>query len=102
MCSTMKYGLKEMRLNHLHLLRRQTTINIPKMKFPKKYTEIIKKYKNKTPEEKAKIENDFIKDINDKDSEFYSPMMANMNEHELRAMLRMMPSLIDTGDDNDD
>ncbi|EVZ83787.1 hypothetical protein U392_02557, partial [Staphylococcus aureus H34245] len=24
------------------------------------------------------------------------------NEHELRAMLRMMPSLIDTGDDNDD
>ncbi|EUH92801.1 DUF7366 family protein, partial [Staphylococcus aureus] len=37
-----------------------------------------------------------------KDSEFYSPMMANMNEHELRAMLRMMPSLIDTGDDNDD
>ncbi|EWI69641.1 DUF7366 family protein, partial [Staphylococcus aureus] len=22
--------------------------------------------------------------------------------HELRAMLRMMPSLIDTGDDNDD
>ncbi|EXP83414.1 hypothetical protein [Staphylococcus aureus] len=77
-------------------------INIPKMKFPKKYTEIIKKYKNKTPEEKAKIENDFIKDINDKDSEFYSPMMANMNEYELRAMLRMMPSLIDTGDDNDD
>ncbi|HEG9943906.1 TPA: hypothetical protein SGR35_001931 [Staphylococcus aureus] len=80
-------------------------INIPKMKFPKKYTEIIKKYKNKTPEEKAKIEDDFIKEINDKDSEFYSPMTANMNEHELRAMLtmlRMMPSLIDTGDDNDD
>ncbi|ENL87051.1 DUF7366 family protein, partial [Staphylococcus aureus] len=24
------------------------------------------------------------------------------NEHELRAMLRMMPSLIDTGDGNDD
>ncbi|EWA71634.1 DUF7366 family protein, partial [Staphylococcus aureus] len=24
------------------------------------------------------------------------------NEYELRAMLRMMPSLIDTGDDNDD
>ncbi|MFS5030210.1 hypothetical protein SON33_13705, partial [Staphylococcus aureus] len=67
-------------------------INIPKMKFPKKYTEIIKKYKKKTPEEKVKIENDFIKDINDKESEFYSPMMANMNEHELRAMLRMMPS----------
>ncbi|HDM0997192.1 DUF7366 family protein, partial [Staphylococcus aureus] len=55
-------------------------INIPKMKFPEKYTEIIKKYKNKTPEEKAKIEDDFIKEINDKDSEFYSPMMANMNE----------------------
>ncbi|HDE7552220.1 TPA: hypothetical protein PDZ18_002159, partial [Staphylococcus aureus] len=51
-------------------------INIPKMKFPKKYTEIIKKYKNKTPEEKAKIEDDFIKEINDKDSEFYSPMTA--------------------------
>ncbi|PZL26249.1 hypothetical protein [Staphylococcus aureus] len=76
--------------------------NTPKMKFPKKYTEIIKKYKNKTPEEKAKIEDDLIKEINDKDSEFYSPMMANMNEHELRAMLRMMPSLIDTGDGNDD
>ncbi|HBC4913111.1 DUF7366 family protein [Staphylococcus aureus] len=77
-------------------------INIPKMKFPKKYTEIIKKYKNKTPEEKAKIEDDFIKDINDKDSEFYNSMLANMNEYELRTMLRMMPSLIDTGDDNDD
>ncbi|HEE9756187.1 TPA: hypothetical protein R8G08_002717, partial [Staphylococcus aureus] len=59
-------------------------INIPKMKFPKKYTEIIKKYKNKTPEEKAKIEDDFIKDINDKDSEFYNSMLANMNEYELR------------------
>ncbi|EMM1913061.1 TPA: hypothetical protein PEJ64_000546 [Staphylococcus aureus] len=77
-------------------------INIPKMKFPKKYTEIIKKYKNKTPEEKAKIEDDFIKDINDKDSEFYNSMLANMNEYELRTMLRMIPSLIDTGDDNDD
>ncbi|HDH6551733.1 TPA: hypothetical protein PI887_002261 [Staphylococcus aureus] len=77
-------------------------INIPKMKFPKKYTEIIKKYKNKTPEEKVKIEDDFIKDINDKDSEFYNSMLANMNEYELRTMLRMMPSLIDTGDDNDD
>ncbi|HCT1234720.1 TPA: hypothetical protein OUE70_001061 [Staphylococcus aureus] len=77
-------------------------VNIPKMKFPKKYTEIIKKYKNKAPEEKAKIEDDFIKEIKDKDSEFYSPTMANMNEYELRAMLRMMPSLIDTGDDNDD
>ncbi|AXJ83217.1 hypothetical protein [Staphylococcus aureus] len=76
--------------------------NIPKMKLPEKHTEVFKTYKNGTPEEKAKIEDDFIKEINDKDSEFYSPMMANMNEHELRAMLRMMPSLIDTGDDNDD
>ncbi|CAC9293229.1 TPA: hypothetical protein PIX53_001243 [Staphylococcus aureus] len=76
--------------------------NTPKMKLPEKHTEVFKTYKNGTPEEKAKIEDDFIKEINDKDSEFYSPMMANMNEHELRAMLRMMPSLIDTGDDNDD
>ncbi|CAC7615078.1 phage protein [Staphylococcus aureus] len=76
--------------------------NIPKMKLPEKHTEVFKTYKNGTPEEKAKIEDDFIKEINDKDSEFYSPMMANMNEHELRAMLRMMPSLIDTGDGNDD
>ena len=77
-------------------------INIPKMKFPKKYTEIIKKYKNKTPEEKLRLKMISLKEINDKDSEFYSPMTANMNEHELRAMLRMMPSLSDTGDDNDD
>ncbi|HHP7518287.1 TPA: DUF7366 family protein [Staphylococcus aureus] len=77
-------------------------INTPKIKLPKKYTEIIKKYKNKTPEEKAKIEDGFIKDINDKDSEFYNSMLANMNEYELRVMLRMMPILIDTGDDNDD
>ncbi|HDK3838211.1 TPA: DUF7366 family protein [Staphylococcus aureus] len=77
-------------------------MNIPKMKLPEKYTEVFKTYKNGTPEEKAKIEDYFIKGVNDKDSEFYSPMMANMNEHELRAMLRMMPSLIDTGDDNDD
>ncbi|CXS58181.1 hypothetical protein [Staphylococcus aureus] len=76
--------------------------NTPKMKLPEKHTEVFKTYKNGTPEEKAKIEDDFIKEINDKDSEFYSPMTANMNEHELRAMLRMMPSLIDTGDDNDD
>ncbi|HDE7505109.1 TPA: hypothetical protein PDW53_002717 [Staphylococcus aureus] len=77
-------------------------MNIPKMKLPEKYTEVFKTYKNGTPEEKAKIEDYFIKGVNDKDSEFCSPMMANMNEHELRAMLRMMPSLIDTGDDNDD
>ncbi|CAC7798458.1 phage protein [Staphylococcus aureus] len=76
--------------------------NTPKMKLPEKHTEVFKTYKNGTPEEKAEIEDDFIKEINDKDSEFYSPMTANMNEHELRAMLRMMPSLIDTGDDNDD
>ncbi|CAC7037657.1 TPA: hypothetical protein ACOFA2_001809 [Staphylococcus aureus] len=77
-------------------------INIPKMKFPKKYTEIIKKYKNKTPEEKAKIEDDFIKEINDKDSEFYSPMLASLNEQQLKSMLRQVLFLIDTGDDNDD
>ncbi|ALS86172.1 DUF7366 family protein [Staphylococcus aureus] len=77
-------------------------MNIPKMKLPEKYTEVFKTYKNGTPEEKAKIEDYFIKGVNDKDSEFYSPTMGNMNEHELRAMLRMMPSLIDTGDDNDD
>ncbi|HDP2302287.1 TPA: hypothetical protein P6I21_002886, partial [Staphylococcus aureus] len=76
-------------------------INIPKMKFSKKYTEIIKKYKNKTPEEKAKIENDFIKNINDKDSEFYSPMLASLNEQQLKSMLRQVLFLIDTGDDND-
>ncbi|HDF0549457.1 TPA: hypothetical protein PEB88_000005 [Staphylococcus aureus] len=77
-------------------------INIPKMKFPKKYTEIIKKYKNKTPEEKAKIEDDFIKEINDKDSEFYSPMLASLNEQQLKSMLRQVLFLIDTGDGNDD
>ncbi|UVD90686.1 MAG: hypothetical protein NRZ54_08755 [Staphylococcus haemolyticus] len=77
-------------------------INIPKMKLPKRYTEIIGKYKNSTPEEKAKIEDDFIKAINDKDSKFYSPTMANINEYELRAMLRIIPSLIDTGDDSND
>ncbi|SAO18039.1 DUF7366 family protein [Staphylococcus aureus] len=76
--------------------------NIPKMKLPEKHTEVFKTYKNGTPEEKAKIEDYFIKTVKDEDSEFYSPMMANMNEHELRAMLRMMPSLIDTGDGNDD
>ncbi|HBC4323518.1 TPA: hypothetical protein SK709_001173 [Staphylococcus aureus] len=77
-------------------------INIPKMKFPKKYTEIIKKYKNKAPEEKAKIEDYFIKGVNDEDSGFYSPMMANLNEHQLKTMLRQVSSLIDTGDDNND
>ncbi|HDE9132428.1 TPA: hypothetical protein PD601_000092 [Staphylococcus aureus] len=76
--------------------------NTPKMKLPKKHTEVFKTYKNGTPEEKAEIEGCFIKTVKDEDSEFYSPMMANMNEHELRAMLRMIPSLIDTGDDNDD
>ncbi|MFZ8275548.1 DUF7366 family protein, partial [Staphylococcus aureus] len=53
--------------------------NTPKMKLPEKHTEVFKTYKNGTPEEKAEIEDDFIKEINDKDSEFYSPMMANMN-----------------------
>ncbi|HDE7009191.1 TPA: hypothetical protein PDV89_002296 [Staphylococcus aureus] len=77
-------------------------MNIPKMKLPEKHTEVFKTYKNGTPEEKAEIEGCFIKTVKDEDSEFYSPMMANMNEHELRAMLRMIPSLIDTGDDNDD
>lgn len=77
-------------------------INIPKMKFPQKYTEIIKRYKASSAEEKEKIENEFIKAINDKESKFYSPTLAYMNEYELRAMLKLIPSLIDTGDDTND
>ncbi|OHS45633.1 hypothetical protein, partial [Staphylococcus sp. HMSC65H10] len=74
----------------------------PKMKFPQKYTEIIKRYKDSPPEEKAKLEDEFIKAINDKESKFYSPILANTNEYELRAMLKLIPSLIDTGDDKND
>ncbi|HDC5688658.1 TPA: hypothetical protein SJF47_001207 [Staphylococcus aureus] len=77
-------------------------INMPKMKLPEKYTEVFKTYKNGTPEEKAKIEDYFIKGVNDEDSGFYSPMMANLNEHQLKTMLRQVSSLIDTGDDNND
>lgn len=77
-------------------------INIPKMKFSKKHTEIIKRYKASSAEEKEKIEDEFIKAINDKESKFYSPTLANMNGYELRAMLKLIPSLIDTGDDTND
>lgn len=77
-------------------------INNPKMKFPQKYTEMIKRYKDSSPEEKAKLEDEFIKAINDKESKFYSPTLAYMNEYELRAMLKLIPSLIDTGDDAND
>ena len=77
-------------------------VNIPKMKFPQKYTEIIKRYKASSAEEKEKIENEFIKAINDKESKFYSPILANMNGYELRVMLKLIPSLIDTGDDAND
>ncbi|SUL24637.1 phage protein [Staphylococcus aureus] len=54
------------------------------MKLPEKYTEVFKTYKNGTPEEKAKIEDYFIKGVNDEDSGFYSPMMANLNEHSIK------------------
>lgn len=74
--------------------------NIPKMKLPKRHTETIKRLKNGTPEEKVKVEDDFIKAVNDKESEFYSPTMANMNEQELRTMIRMATNLIDIGEDN--
>ncbi|MBE7356710.1 hypothetical protein INS17_09190 [Staphylococcus haemolyticus] len=74
--------------------------DIPKMKLPKRHTETIKRLKNSTPEEKVKVEDDFIKAVNDKESEFYSPMMANMNEQELRTMIRMATNLIDIGEDN--
>lgn len=77
-------------------------INIPKMKLPKRYTEIIKRLKNSTPEEKVEVEDDFIKAVNDKESEFYSTTMANMNEQELRTMIRMATNLIDIGEDNND
>lgn len=77
-------------------------INIPKMKLPKRYTETIKRLKNSTPEEKVKVEEDFIKAVNDKESGFYSPMMANMNEQELRTMIRMATNLIDIGEDKND
>lgn len=77
-------------------------INIPKMKFSKKHTEIIKRYKASSDEEKEKIEDEFIKAIKDKESKFYSPILANMNGYELRAMLKLIPSLIDTGDDTND
>ncbi|HDK9106201.1 TPA: hypothetical protein PVN53_001341 [Staphylococcus aureus] len=76
--------------------------NMPKMKLPKKYTEVFKMYKNGTPEEKAKIEDYFIKAVNDEDSGFYSPMMASLNEHQLKGMLRQVSSLVDTGAENDD
>lgn len=36
-------------------------INIPKMKLPKRYTEIIRKHKNSTPEEKLKLKMTLLK-----------------------------------------
>ncbi|SGU86425.1 phage protein [Staphylococcus aureus] len=54
--------------------------NTPKMKLPEKHTEVFKTYKNGTPEEKAEIEGCFIKTVKDEDSEFYSPMLASLNE----------------------
>lgn len=77
-------------------------MNIPKMKLPEKYTEVFKTYKNGTPEEKAKIEDYFIKAVNDEDSGFYSPMMDSLNEHQLKGVLRQVSSLVDTGAENDD
>ena len=76
--------------------------NTPKMKLPEKHTEVFKTYKNGTPEEKAEIEGCFIKTVKDEDSEFYSPMLASLNEQQLKSMLRQVLFLIDTGDDNDD
>lgn len=77
-------------------------INIFKMKLPEKYTNAVKKHKDSTPEEKRKMEDDFIKDIKDKDSQFYSPMLASMDEQKIRQMIKVIPNLIDTGDDTDD
>ncbi|CAC7290272.1 phage protein [Staphylococcus aureus] len=71
--------------------------NTPKMKLPEKHTEVFKTYK-----EKAEIEGCFIKTVKDEDSEFYSPMLASLNEQQLKSMLRQVLFLIDTGDDNDD
>ncbi|MCR0708751.1 hypothetical protein NEJ35_08655 [Staphylococcus aureus] len=76
--------------------------NTPKMKLPEKHTEVFKTYKNGTPEEKAEIEGCFIKTVKDEDSEFYSPMLASLNEQQLKSTLRQVLFLIDTGDDNDD
>ena len=72
------------------------------MKLPEKYTNAVKKHKDSTPEEKRKMEDDFIKDIKDKDSQFYSPMLASMDEQKIRQMIKVIPNLIDTGDDTDD
>ncbi|MEB7433326.1 DUF7366 family protein [Staphylococcus pasteuri] len=77
-------------------------INIFKMKLPEKYTNAVKKHKDSTPEEKRKMEDDFIKAIKDKDSQFYSPMLASMDEQKIRQMIKVIPNLIDTGDDTDD
>lgn len=72
------------------------------MKLPEKYTNAVKKHKDSTPEEKRKMEDDFIKAIKDKDSQFYSPMLASMDEQKIRQMIKVIPNLIDTGDDTDD
>lgn len=77
-------------------------INIPKMKLPEKYTNAVKKHKDSTPEEKRKMEDDFIKAIKDKDSQFYSPMLASMDEQKIRQMIKVIPNLINTGDYTDD
>ena len=68
--------------------------NTPKMKLPEKHTEVFKTYKNGTPEEKAEIEGCFIKTVKDEDSEFYSPMLASLNEQQLKSMLRQVLFLI--------
>ncbi|HCZ0222917.1 TPA: hypothetical protein O2H44_001310 [Staphylococcus aureus] len=56
------------------------------MKLPEKHTEVFKTYKNGTPEEKAEIEGCFIKTVKDEDSEFYSPMLASLNEQQFLAV----------------
>ncbi|MCO4443351.1 hypothetical protein AXE96_03805 [Staphylococcus aureus] len=76
--------------------------NIPKMKLSEKHTKLFKTYKDGTPEERAEIEGYFIKTVKDEDSDFFSPMLASLNEQQLKCMLRQVLFLIDTGDDNND
>ncbi len=66
--------------------------NIPKNEITRKstlrYLRRIKKWN--TGRKKAKIEDYFIKTVKDEDSEFYSPMLAGLNEQQLKSMLRQV------------
>lgn len=83
-------------------VKNKKSLKPTKIKVPKEFTDIVKSYKDRTPEEQKEWEDNAIKYL--KEQSFYknNPVLSNMSDEQLRNMIKMTYNFVDTGDDSND